>query len=258
MFLHSRKGSSMPVGCCQHWGRKGRCQQRSALVLSHPAALRKVMVCFCPTSSWHSDTTRANTLLWVLLWYQLGEKHAQCLLCLHKAWPVTPGWCHSRSRQGPALTFPLQKRLQILVQALLIVQHKCEDRCQLNLWRRSRRVSGSAAVRRQSSAGRAATTAGSSLPACACTRRCPHSQSRAFDCPDAPARTTAPTQHHPSRGPEYEGRSQSTPQKASPLLPAPEGEPRRDYLGLVVKLIPVPGALAAHGGVIQEQHGHLK
>lgn len=102
---------------------------------------------------------------------QLGERRAQCLLRLHKAWPVAPGWCHSTGSQGPALTFPLQKRLQILIQALLVVQHKSEDRCQLNLCRRSRGVSGSAAaavVRRQSGAGQAATAAGSGQRAAPC------------------------------------------------------------------------------------------
>lgn len=38
-----------------------------------------------------------------------------------------------RKSQGPALTFLLQKWLQILIQALLIIQHKFEDRCQFNL-----------------------------------------------------------------------------------------------------------------------------
>lgn len=47
---------------------------------------------------------------------------------------------------GTALTSPLQKRLQVLSQALLVVQHKFEDVCQLDLRQRSR---GSAAALRQ-------------------------------------------------------------------------------------------------------------
>lgn len=47
---------------------------------------------------------------------------------------------------GTALTSPLQKRLQVLRQALLVVQHKFQDVCQLHLHVRSR---GSAAALRQ-------------------------------------------------------------------------------------------------------------
>lgn len=47
---------------------------------------------------------------------------------------------------GTALTSPLQKRLQVLSQALLVVQHELEDVCQLDLRQRSR---GLAAALRQ-------------------------------------------------------------------------------------------------------------
>lgn len=257
----------MAVQRCQHRNHTGRCQQCSVLATPHAAALCEVMVCFCPTPSGHLDTTTANTLTHrsnqgaalVLA----RRKTCPVLLCPRKVWPVTLGWCHSTGSPGPALTFPLQKHLQILIQALLVVQHKFEDGCQLNLCQRSRGVSSSAAaaaVRRQSSVGGAATTAGAGQQA-APRLPTPALAATSLSLPRCTGEDST-THHAPSfKGTQTQGQVSEHPPKgtsASPHTPGPEGELRRDYLGLVVKLIPVPGALAAHGGVIQEQHGHLK
>ncbi|XP_064496311.1 zinc finger protein 79-like [Pseudopipra pipra] len=87
---------------------------------------------------------------------------------------------------------------------------------------------------------------------------CPHLLPQAFDRPKTPVSTAVPTPHCLLRGPRIGGQVSEHPLKATAAPAAPQGrEPQRDYLGLVVKLIPVTRALAAHRGVIQEQHSHL-
>ncbi|XP_064496109.1 zinc finger protein 629-like [Pseudopipra pipra] len=87
---------------------------------------------------------------------------------------------------------------------------------------------------------------------------CPHLLPQAFERPKTPVSTAVPTPHCLLRGPRIGGQVSEHPLKATAAPAAPQGrEPQRDYLGLVVKLIPVTRALAAHRGVIQEQHSHL-
>lgn len=95
------------------------------------------------------------------------------------------------------------------------------------------------------------------LPACLCC--CPHLPPQAFDSPKAPVSTTVPAPHCLSMGPRRASLRARSPKAPllSPCTPDPGEEPQRDYLGLVVKFIPVPRVLGAHRGVIQEQHGHL-
>lgn len=95
---------------------------------------------------------------------------------------------------------------------------------------------------------------GSSLPACSGAHTCCHKLLTAQNqqAPQCPLHTLPMGPRRASLGPSL---SKGT--AASPCTPDPEEEPQRDYLGLVVKFIPVPRVLAAHGGVIQEQHGHL-